>query len=206
LAADGTAVWDGERFVERLGGYQGQIGVNDFRRLARFVRTAGFFGWEAEYLGNQTDSPDYVLTVVAGDETKTVRQNGVEEPADFWVIAALVDGLARAVHWTARPQREGTCRDWTAVHDGRSPHTSVLRVHGICRFDTAGFLVELRRHEPQGINPHHLLLDRIVRPPAGPVPQVVTDVDVHYSEETEFDYQIVTILPDGHYIDVEEAH
>jgi hypothetical protein len=30
-----------------------------------------------------------------------VRQNGVDEPPDFWVIAALVDHLAAAIDWAA---------------------------------------------------------------------------------------------------------
>jgi hypothetical protein len=65
--------------------------------------------------------------------------------------------------------------------------------------------VELRRREPQGFNPQDLLLDRIVHPPTGPVAEVVTEVEVDYSEETEFDYQTVTILPDGPSINVEDT-
>lgn len=204
LAADGTATWNGERFVERLGRYQGQVDLNDYGRLARFMQRAGFLDWAPEYLANVTDLPDYFLSVVAGGQTKTVRQNGVDEPADFWVIATVVDCLAAAVDWTvAFP--EGTCHDWTAVHSHEPPGPSVLTVRGTCRFDTAGYSVQLRRREPQGINPRDLLLDRILHPPTGPVAQVVTEVTVSYSEETEFGYQTVTILPDGASITVEDA-
>jgi Domain of unknown function (DUF6438) len=121
LAADGAATWYGERFVDRLGRYQGQVDVNDFGRLARFMQRAGFLDWEPEYLGNVTDLPDYFLTAVVGDQTKTVRQNGVDEPPDFWVIAAVVDGLAEAINWTAVPSMEGTCHDWAAFHDHMPP-------------------------------------------------------------------------------------
>ena len=202
LAADGLADWDGERFVDRLGRYQGQVDLNDYERIARFIQRAGFFSWEPEYLANVTDLPDYFLTVEAGNQTKTVRQNGVDEPADFWVIAALVDCLAEALDWTAVPL-EGTCHDWTAVHGHEPPGPSVLWVHGSCRFETAGYSVELRRREPQGINPRDLLLDRIVHPPTGLAAQVITEVEVSYSEETEFDYQTVTILPEGPTITVD---
>jgi hypothetical protein len=85
--------------VDRFGQYQGQVGLNDYRRLAGFVQRAGFFGCGPEYLANVTDLPDYILTVVAGGRTKSVRQNGVDEPPDFWMIAALVDHLAEAVDW-----------------------------------------------------------------------------------------------------------
>jgi Domain of unknown function (DUF6438) len=206
LTADGRATWYGEGFVDRLGRHYGQVDVNDFSRLARFMQRAGFLDWEPEYLGNVTDLPDYVLTAVAGDQIKTVRQNGVDEPADFWVIAAVVDGLAATVDWAVAPSLEGKCEGWTAWHDHMPPGPSVLHVQGVCTFGTPGYVVELRRHEPQGINPFDLLLDRIVTPPDGPVTDVVTEVEVRYDEETEFDYQTVTILPDGPSVRVEDVH
>lgn len=211
LDSDGTVTWEGERFVERLGRYSGQIDAADFSRLAGFIRRANFFEWEPEYAGNVTDLPDYDLTVAAGSQVRTVRQNGIDEPPDFWVIAALVDGLAERaglmpVEAPPASEEAGTCRDWNAIHDHQPPGPSVLRVSGVCRFPTPGYSVELRRHEPQGINPSDLLLDRIVQAPAGPVAEVVTDVEVSYAEETELDYQTVTILPGGPSIKVEDVH
>ena len=192
LRADGTATWNGERFVERLGRYEGEVNLNDYDRLARFVERAGFFDWDPEYANdNIADLPNYYLTVVANGNTKTVRQYAVDEPPDFWVIATLVDSLAEDIEWTAITD-QGTCHDWTAEHTG-----DVLTVHGTCTFNTAGYTVELQRTQPQGINPVDLLLDKIVHPPTGPVAQVVTDVEVTYSEETTFEYETVTILPDG---------
>ena len=91
------------------------------------------------------------------------------------------------------------CGDWSAVHDREPTGPAVLRVQGRCEFPVAGFSVELRRHEPQGSNPRNLLLDRIGHPPEGfpPPGTVVEIVDVDYREETETEYDTVTILPDG---------
>jgi Domain of unknown function (DUF6438) len=100
LASDGTAIWDGERFVERLGRYKGEIDLNDYSRLVRFIERAGFFHFDDEYLGNVTDLPDYRLTVVSAGMTKSVLQNGVDEPPDFWVIATLIDALAESIDWS----------------------------------------------------------------------------------------------------------
>jgi hypothetical protein len=197
LAFDGTATWNGERYVDRLGRYQGQVNVNDYGRLTRFIERVGFFGWDPEYADpNVTDLPDYFLTVVADGRSKTVRQYGVDEPADFWVIAAIVDYLAAGINWTTTAAEEA-CHDWTAVHVHEPPASSVLTVRGTCTFESAGYSVQLRRREPQGINPWDLLLDRVVEPPTGPVAQVITDVEVTYTEETEFEYRTVTILPNG---------
>ena len=102
LRSDGTATWNGERFVDRLGQYEGQVDLNDYDRLTRFVQRAGFFDWQDEYVaGNITDLPNYYLTVVANGETKTVHQYGMDEPPDFWVIATLVDNLAEAIDWSS---------------------------------------------------------------------------------------------------------
>jgi hypothetical protein len=198
LAADGHATYDGVRFVDRLGRYQGEVDLNDYERLAHFIQRVDFLNWDDEYVNRGvTDLPNYYLTVVAGEQTKTVRQYGVDQPPDFWVIAALVDHLSGAIPWTpVTPQ--GTCHDWTAVYDNEPPGPGVLRVRGICTFPSAGFSVELRRHEPQGINPRDLLLDRIVHPSTGEMTPVFTDVDVEvtYIDES-VDYETVTILPDG---------
>lgn len=121
----------------------------------------------------------------------------VDDVADYGAEADAVDG-------TAAPSK-GTCRDWVAIHNRQPPGPARLIVRGTCTFLTTGFSVELRRHEPQGINPRDLLLDRIEHPPTGPVLDVVTDVEVTYEEETDFDYDAVTILPDGPSIPVTEA-
>lgn len=202
LRTDGTATWNGERFIDRLGLHQGEVGLDEYDKLTRFIARAGFFDWAPEYVTNVTDLPNYFLTVEADGQAKTVRQYGIDEPADFWVIATLVDRLAESVDWTAASP-EANCHDWTAVHQQEPP--SRLTVRGTCTFPTTGYSVELRRHEPQGINPSDLLLDRIVHPPTGPVADVITDVEAVYTELTDADYQTVTILPDGPSIPVEHS-
>lgn len=100
----------------------------------------------------------------------------------------------------------GDCRDWSAWHDHQPPGPPTLHVRGECEFPSAGYAVELRRRELQGINPKALLLDRIVHEPSGPVSQVVTVVEARYEEETDFEYDTVTILPDGMSVPVQEVH
>jgi hypothetical protein len=100
----------------------------------------------------------------------------------------------------------GVCHDWTALHDHQPPGPPVLWVSGRCRFPTAGYSVELRPHEPQGISADDLLLDRIVHAPTGAAAQIVTETEVSYREETDFDYKTVTILPDGPSIKIEDVY
>lgn len=74
-----------------------------------------------------------------------------------------------------------------------------------CTFPTGGYAVELRPMKPQGVNPKIYLLSKIVKPPTGPAPDVVTTVSVDYREKTETHYDSVTIEPDGLTVPVKEV-
>jgi hypothetical protein len=79
-----------------------------------------------------------------------------------------------------------------------------LHVTGKCVFPTAGYSVKLESVEI-GTNPPQMLqLNRIVDSPEGLVPQVVTEVEVYYSEDTNAAYTEVNILPDELTIPVEQ--
>lgn len=91
----------------------------------------------------------------------------------------------------------GQCSGWVAWHNRMPGTRPTLHVTGSCSFPTPGYSVTLKRKEPPGINPAILLLERTVQAPAGPEPDVVTEVEVHYEEETSALYTDVTILPDN---------
>ena len=121
-----------------------------------------------------------------------------------WYILMAI-ALAAAIVWRIRKQQmdarpaDLSCENWTAFHDrtpGPAGKWGTLSVKGKCTFPTSGYTVELRRHEPQGINHEYLLLEKVVHKPTGTITQVVTVVPVRYSEVTETAYRFVTILPD----------
>ncbi len=109
----------------------------------------------------------------------------------------------------AVPPRSRPAADWdgwAAVHDHLPPGPPTLRVHGKCTFPSAGYSVELRRHEPPGTDPRDLLLEKVVREPAGPVAEAPTVVPVNYDEATDVEYDTVTILPEGIAVPVRDIH
>jgi hypothetical protein len=153
-----------------------------------------------------------VPDVVAGDESsfevsaaalRTTEQSlfGGPRPGPRQTYEAL--SLKGKV--TVAGGEQGTCRGWQAIHDLMPGHPAKLTVTGTCTFPTLGYQVELRRSQPQGINPRDLLLDKIVTPPSGLAGDVVTDVVARYEEVTDFRYETVTIQPDGPSITVEDA-
>jgi len=113
--------------------------------------------------------------------------------------------LTGVVHCGRVDGEAGTCDDWYASHDHMPPGPATLRVRGTCRCPTTGYSVELRRHEPQGINPKDLLLDKVLTPPSGVIGPGSSDVEVRYEEPTDVEYDTVTILPGGPSIPVQEV-
>ncbi|HVL31146.1 MAG TPA: hypothetical protein VM299_02860 [Solirubrobacteraceae bacterium] len=94
----------------------------------------------------------------------------------------------------------GRCKDWRAQQPQGAGR---IMVRGWCTFPTSGWSMELRRKEPQGVNSRDLLLERIVTLAEGYQAQVVKAIEAQYVEETDAEYDTVTILPDGGTIPVE---
>jgi hypothetical protein len=91
-------------------------------------------------------------------------------------------------------EKKSNCTDWSAVHDFMPPRPPRLTVRGKCTFPTPGYTVTFKKHVPQGISPLVLLLDKIVTPPSGLEPQIVTTIAVEYEEVTSVRYIEVDIL------------
>jgi hypothetical protein len=90
-----------------------------------------------------------------------------------------------------------------AMHNHQHSGSQVLYVVGRCVFPTAGYWVELRRHKPQGSDSKDLLLELVVH--VTDAPREMTVVEASYSEETDFQYDTVTILPDDVSVRVQEV-
>jgi len=100
---------------------------------------------------------------------------------------------------------QGRCANWRAWQDRMPPGPATLHVTGRCVFPTPGYRVTLRRAVPQGINPAIVLLLKVVTPPSGPRPDVVTTVEVRYRERNNRNITHVTILPEGKTIKVQQV-
>jgi hypothetical protein len=93
------------------------------------------------------------------------------------------------------PISTARCHDWTVERVravGGGPH---LLVGAVCAVGP-GERLQLRRHNPQGINPAILLLELVVQRspyPDGPATHEERIIDV----EPDAGYTTVTILPDG---------
>jgi len=110
----------------------------------------------------------------------------------------------------AEPSRTvGQAFEWKAFHDHEPPDPATLRVTGKFRVRTGGYRVELRRSDLQGSNPfpRDLLLELIVEEPSpgSAVSQGFTTLEARYEEETDSEYETVTILSNSVTVPVEEV-
>jgi hypothetical protein len=100
----------------------------------------------------------------------------------------------------------GKCVGWQAVQDNMPPLPSRLYVTGRCTFPTHGYKVTLKEAVPQGIVASTLILVKTVTPPKGPVIQTPQTIDVRYDKKkATIRYNLVTILPDGINIKVQQV-
>ena len=100
----------------------------------------------------------------------------------------------------------GNCSNWKASQDRMPPTVAPVRVTGECEFPTQGYRVELKRKEPQGINPRILMLERIIHEPDGAVADVVTIEQVEYVDDGNTEYDQVHIVNEDVLLNVEVSH
>src|SRR4051812_34085343 len=62
LRSDGTILYEGQRFVEKMGAYRGT--AYSFDRLARFILKENYFDLKDDYSANVTDLPSAITSVV----------------------------------------------------------------------------------------------------------------------------------------------
>jgi hypothetical protein len=107
-----------------------------------------------------------------------------------------VDGKTEPACWVGENER------WEASHDFMPGSSPTLHVVGVRTCPTPGFELTLEPVEPQGINPRDYLLRIVERKPDGAQPDVLTPTEIHYREDTESQYDTVSIVPGGPTIDV----
>ena len=106
----------------------------------------------------------------------------------------------------AKKKIAGKCTGWMAVQDNMPPLPARLYVTGRCTFPTHGYKVTLKEAVPQGIVASTLILRKIVTPPKGPVIQTPQTIDVRFDKKrATIKYNLVTILPDGISIKVQQV-
>jgi hypothetical protein len=98
LRADGTATYQGERFVDRLGTYKGRF--TGFEKLAAAANSAEFRGLKDHYASAATDLPSHNITVVTGGKSRTISDYGHVAPEAFQQLDRQIIATLGRIRWT----------------------------------------------------------------------------------------------------------
>jgi hypothetical protein len=102
IRVDGTATYNGERYVEHVGQFSGSVYLGDFAQLSMFVERSGFMKLADRYAAPETDHETVTVTVTSrGGTGKTVVDYGSFGPPDLWVLERAIDGVVDRIKWTA---------------------------------------------------------------------------------------------------------
>ncbi|HKR02541.1 MAG TPA: DUF6438 domain-containing protein [Pyrinomonadaceae bacterium] len=93
LRRDGTISYNGKKFVQLEGMYEGKF--YGFERLAQLILSRGYFNLKDNYTVNATDLPSTITSVVRGGKRKTIRNYGDSGPVELWGIEMAIDGVLR---------------------------------------------------------------------------------------------------------------
>jgi hypothetical protein len=107
LRRDGSCIWTGHAWTERLGVHAAAVISEDFDRLASTVEALGFFDLEARYSDSITCQPSTTTTVRAGSAVKSVYRYGQRTAPRVLIEAEdAIDSFCEELEWRAVPEDE----------------------------------------------------------------------------------------------------
>lgn len=98
------------------------------------------------------------------------------------------------------------CRHWKAWQDVHAGMPATLHVTATCKFQTAGYSVDLMPAGAAKQGSTAYILKRVVHEPEGMAAQVLSEVPVNYQVETHSEYKEVKIKPDRIRVAVRQVH
>jgi hypothetical protein len=129
------------------------------------------------------------------------------------ILSVIVSFCLILLCGCATPESTSTCHggnvhDWEAWNNVMPGSGKSFHLIGKVTVNTGGWKAELVKRAPQGFNPQILMLDLKVTPPDGIVTQVITELDVRYTE-TGVKYKQAQVFCNGDAIallEVKDVH
>lgn len=103
ILADGTVLYNGERFVDVEGEQAGQIEPETVAEMVEAFEAAGYFEWDEEYTDMRVSDLPYITTSVTRDgETHTIRRYAGDDNAPLALpfLEIWIDLVANTAQWT----------------------------------------------------------------------------------------------------------
>lgn len=104
LLSDGTIIYEGRRFVEKMGTYKGE--AYGFDRLAQLILAQKYFDMKDDYFRPITDMPSAITSVVRAGKRKTITDYAGSGPVELWGIEMAIDGILDHAKLTIEPPKK----------------------------------------------------------------------------------------------------
>jgi hypothetical protein len=109
LRRDGSALYRGERFVERIGTFRGTVSLRDYARICVFLERFAFDELAPRYDGITfadgtgvmwtDDNTITIRTVGSGGTEKRVADYGRVAPPEFQAVQLLIERTIEGIAW-----------------------------------------------------------------------------------------------------------
>ncbi len=106
LRPDGTATYSGQRFVDRVGEFDGTFPREEFKKLVERIDAIGFFQFQERYARPITDQPSHITSASRDGKVKKVDNYGNAGPKDLRDLEDRILKVAQGITWTA-PAKPG---------------------------------------------------------------------------------------------------
>lgn len=104
IKSDGTLLYHGQRFVDRIGDYRARVSAKAVKRLGASLTRLGYWKFNRSYDQQVTDLPSQIVTVRTSKYVKTVSEYGRIGPDNLKKLQDLIDGLMKSAKgWKKLP-------------------------------------------------------------------------------------------------------
>lgn len=142
LRADGTAEYTGLENTPRTGRFTGKFWTGDFDQLAQWLVTEDFFALNARYGSPNVDTPDSLIRVVRGGESKSVINHSINHSLQVWGMENVIRAVAADIAWQpalSGVRGEARPNAWISIYPEKQGYApSGMKERFAVRADAAG--------------------------------------------------------------------
>jgi hypothetical protein len=100
----GSALYQGDAYVEREGSFEGSIEIWDYARLNELFDHFGFLRLPEGYAAQWTDDETVRVEVSTGSSTHQVLDYGHQGPPELVALQLAIDAIVERIDWQAMTQ------------------------------------------------------------------------------------------------------
>lgn len=98
IYTDGNAIYEGERFVDKVGKFKKQLTKKDVNNLIKQFRKADFFNFKEEYPAHSPDFPGTIISFKYKGKYRNIKHTN-EVPDELLNLEQQIDKIAEAKGW-----------------------------------------------------------------------------------------------------------